>query len=166
MSPIDWAMRPLKKYADFTGRAPRAEFWWYTLAVGLLMLAALVLESALSITPVLWLYGPVTLVLAVATFIPSLAVQFRRLHDTDRSGLWLLVLWVPYIPYLYFIFGMLSSVTSGAAPDMASAGMVLVLGLVVLVAAILLIVFFATAGKQGPNSYGDDPYGDGAAPAM
>ena len=33
MSPIDWATRPLKKYADFSGRAPRAEYWWYTLLV-------------------------------------------------------------------------------------------------------------------------------------
>ena len=166
MSPLDWATRPLKKYADFSGRAPRAEFWWYTLAVCVLAVVAYIVENALAIGPVFWLYGPLTLVIVVATFVPSLAVQFRRLHDTDRSGLWLLVLWVPYIPYMYSLFGMMGSVTGGAAPDMGSGGIVLILGLVVLIAAIVLIVFFASAGTPSPNKYGDDPYAGGASRAM
>ena len=166
MSPLDWATRPLKKYADFSGRAPRAEFWWYSLAVCLLAVVAYIVENALSIGPVFWLYGPLTLVIVVATFVPSLAVQFRRLHDTNRSALWLLALWVPYIPYLYSLVGMMGSVTSGATPDMGSAGIVMILGLVVLIAAIVLIVFFASAGTQGPNKYGDDPYAGGASRAM
>ena len=166
MSPIDWAMRPLKKYADFSGRAPRAEFWWYSLAICVLAVIAYIIENALSIGPLLWLYGPLSLVILVGTFIPSLAVQFRRLHDTDRSALWLLALWVPYVPYMYSLVTMMGSVTGGGTPDMGSAGLVMILGLVILIAAILLIVFFASAGTKGPNKYGDDPYAGGAARAM
>ena len=49
---------------------------------------------------------------------------------------------------------------------MGSAGIMLILGLVVLIAAIVLIVFFASAGTAGPNKYGDDPYAGGASRAM
>jgi uncharacterized membrane protein YhaH (DUF805 family) len=42
MTPIDWAKRPLQKYADFSGRAPRAEYWWYTLAI---LVIAIVISS-------------------------------------------------------------------------------------------------------------------------
>ena len=47
MSPIDWAKRPLQKYADFSGRAPRPEYWWFVLAQIVLMLVAMLLDSML-----------------------------------------------------------------------------------------------------------------------
>src|SRR4051812_19240110 len=97
MSPLDWAKRPLQKYADFTGRAPRAEYWWFFLGVIIAYLAAAIVDSILGLNHlVLGVYGPVTILLWLATLVPSIAVGVRRLHDTDRSGWWILLPVVPY----------------------------------------------------------------------
>ena len=130
MSPIDWATRPLKKYADFTGRAPRAEYWWFYLLIMVAYVIAMILDSLFSLDNAVGPYGIVTMVLGLAILLPSIAAGIRRLHDTDRSGWWLLI------------------------------------GLIPIVGAIVLLVFFVTQGTAGPNQYGDDPYASGASRAM
>ncbi len=50
MSPIDWATRPLKKYADFSGRAPRAEYWWFYLLLIICYVVAAILDSMFGLT--------------------------------------------------------------------------------------------------------------------
>ena len=89
MTPVDWATRPLKKYADFTGRAPRAEYWWFYLGMVVAYLVAMIIDSLVSIE-MFGPYGVVTCLLALALIVPGLAVTFRRLHDTNRSGWWIL----------------------------------------------------------------------------
>jgi uncharacterized membrane protein YhaH (DUF805 family) len=50
MSPVDWAKRPiLEKYADFSGRAPRAEYWWYVLALVVAYIVVAIIEGVLGI---------------------------------------------------------------------------------------------------------------------
>lgn len=83
----------LQKYATFSGRARRAEFWWWALAI---LLASLALNLAD------WLlFGshaqPLSSLFSLAVLLPNLAVGARRLHDTDRSGWWLLIGLVPLI---------------------------------------------------------------------
>ena len=158
MTPVDWAKRPLEKYADFTGRAPRAEFWWYCLLIVIAAIVVMIVESLVGLGPVLLMYGPLTLLLIVATFLPTLAVQVRRLHDTNRSGLWLLAFYVPYLAMLAMMpsFG---DPAAGAAPDLGSAAIVGILGLVVLAIGIVLLVFYLLGGTKGPNRFGPDPYG-------
>ncbi|HVM22463.1 MAG TPA: DUF805 domain-containing protein [Sphingomicrobium sp.] len=91
LSPIDWAKRPLQKYADFSGRAPRAEYWWFALAVVVAYIVAGIIEGIVGINTMLaGVYGPLTALLALALLVPSLAVGVRRLHDTNRSAWWLL----------------------------------------------------------------------------
>ena len=85
MTPIDWATRPLKKYAEFTGRAPRAEYWWFYLGMIVVYLVAMIIDSLVGIE-LFGPYGVVTCLLGLALIIPGLAVNFRRLHDTNRSG--------------------------------------------------------------------------------
>jgi uncharacterized membrane protein YhaH (DUF805 family) len=84
--------RVLSKYVDFSGRAPRSEYWWWTLAVFLAALPLSVLGEAA---------GPffdfLVVLLWLGTLLPSLAVGVRRLHDTDRSGWWLLIAFVPFV---------------------------------------------------------------------
>ena len=122
MSPLDWATRPLKKYADFSGRAPRAEYWWFYLLIIVGYVIATILDSMLGLGQTVGPYGVLMCVFALAILIPSIAAGIRRLHDTDHSGWWLLI------------------------------------GLVPLIGAIVLIVYFVTQGTQGPNRYGEDPY--------
>jgi uncharacterized membrane protein YhaH (DUF805 family) len=87
--------RVLSKYVDFSGRAPRSEYWWWVLAMfgaffAVSFLAAVVTgdpDVADGLIGLLWL----------GTILPSIAVGVRRLHDTDRSGWWLLIGLVPLV---------------------------------------------------------------------
>lgn len=174
MSPIDWATLPLKKYADFSGRAPRAEYWWYTLFVVIVACVAMIVESMFRLPKMFLMYGPLTLLFMLATFVPSLAVLLRRLHDTNRSGWWAGVFWAVYAAYFWSIRGMLSAVSSfdpnNPNPDPEAVNAIvtqshgsiylgMMLGLAVLVLAIVLLVFLCQAGTNGDNKYGPDPYG-------
>jgi uncharacterized membrane protein YhaH (DUF805 family) len=59
MTPIDWAKRPLDKYAVFTGRAPRAEYWWYALALVVVFIVLSIVESIVGLNKMVFgLYGP------------------------------------------------------------------------------------------------------------
>ena len=99
-SPVDIYKSVLtEKFAQFSGRARRAEYWWFVVvnAVVIALLALLVvifasISDALGV--VAWLaYG----VYALAVLIPALAVAVRRLHDTGKSGWWLLIALVPLV---------------------------------------------------------------------
>ena len=80
----------LSKYATFSGRARRSEYWWFALAYLVAVVVTSFVDAAIG-TQV------VTSLLALALFLPSLAVTVRRLHDTNRSGWWILICVVPII---------------------------------------------------------------------
>jgi uncharacterized membrane protein YhaH (DUF805 family) len=71
----------LKKYVDFNGRAGRSEFWWYRLAVYLILAVAAIVTRGSTLTDIITL----------AFLLPDLAVTARRLHDLNRSGWWILL---------------------------------------------------------------------------
>lgn len=80
------------KFADFTGRAKRPEYWWFALFC---FLGALLLEVAGSY--ISWAFS-------LATLVPSLAVGARRLHDMNKSG-WMQLIWiVPILGWIYMIY--------------------------------------------------------------
>lgn len=86
------------KYADFSGRARRSEYWYWVLAV---VIAGIVIEILLAISRPLGLIIDVIWVLG--TIIPNIAVLFRRLHDTGRSGWWWLIVFVPIVGAIVLI---------------------------------------------------------------
>ena len=105
MTPIDWATRPLKKYADFTGRARRKEYWLFYLLVIVAYIVAMTLDGVLGMGSMLaGYYGPLTGLLGLALIVPGLAVGARRLHDTDRSGWWLLIGLIPFVGGLVLLY--------------------------------------------------------------
>jgi uncharacterized membrane protein YhaH (DUF805 family) len=168
MSPVDWAMRPLRKYADFSGRAPRPEYWWFFLAVIIAYVIVSIIESILGINRmVAGIYGPLTVLLMLGTFIPSIAVGVRRLHDTNRSGWWLLLPLVPYC--LGMVFGgaaMVGAARGGSSAGMmAGAGIAGIFMLVGAVGAVVLLIFYCMPGTPGDNRYGPNPYGTGGTAA-
>lgn len=81
-----------RKYADFTGRATRSEYWWWMLFV---FLASFFL-SMISET--------VSGLFSLAVLLPSLAVAARRLHDIDRSGWWQLIALIPLLGWVLMIY--------------------------------------------------------------
>lgn len=80
----------LSKYASATGRARRSEYWWFALFGFLVGLAAAVLDGVLGT-------GFLYILSTLALLLPSITVGIRRLHDTDRSGWWLLIGLIPLI---------------------------------------------------------------------
>ena len=92
---MSWYLRVLKQYAVFRGRARRKEFWLFWLVHLLIMIAVSFVDAALGTAEED--VGPVFLAYYALTFLPSLAVSVRRLHDTGRSGWWILLNAVPVV---------------------------------------------------------------------
>lgn len=82
-----YAFEPLKKYASLNGRARRKEYWYFFLLLMVLNFVIGFMSGLLNSEGLSMLSGLLTL----ATLIPSIAVGVRRMHDTDRSGWWLLL---------------------------------------------------------------------------
>lgn len=101
-------------YAKFDGRAPRSEYWWFQLFNLLVVVAAYVVLIAVVAAGRSYVFisviGVFFLIYGLATFIPGLAVMVRRLHDSDKSGWWLLIVFLPWIGVIVlFIFLLLPS---------------------------------------------------------
>jgi uncharacterized membrane protein YhaH (DUF805 family) len=141
----------LSKYATFSGRARRAEYWWFYAFTILVAFAASVVDDALS-TVVDNDSGIVGTVTSLALLLPTLALTARRLHDTGRTGWWMLL---PVIPCL-------ATVVVGTATLFASTPAALVVlfvacALATLLTSIVLLVFLCLDSKPGPNRYGPSP---------
>lgn len=98
MTFIDAVKICFTKYADFSGCASRAEFWWWVLFTFIASMALNIVNYQLAAA------------FSIATFLPGIAVTARRLHDTDRSG-WLQLLW--FIPVIGWIILVIWCVEAG-----------------------------------------------------
>ena|SRR5713101_163256 len=93
---MNWYVKALENYAVFSGRAQRAEYWYFYLYNLLIVLVLEIFDYFLRLPLLEGLY-------ALAILIPSIAVTTRRLHDTDRSGWWQLLLTDPLDRFDCFI---------------------------------------------------------------
>ena len=106
-----WFLDPIANhYADFKGRASRKQYWMFALGNGILMLGILVsMVYALFNSSTSFDFGGLTgfivllCIVALALFLPTLAIQVRRLHDIGWSGWWILVSFIPYIGGLVLV---------------------------------------------------------------
>lgn len=165
---MEYMFLPLKRYAEFSGRSRRMEYWMFfvfNFLVGiafwvLMMLvggaammggggAGAIMAAGGGIMIVMALYALV----ALALIIPGIAVGVRRLHDTDRSGWWLLAPLAGYV-VMFIGTGMVASGSTGAGGILAMLG-----GIGALVLVLVLLVFMFLEGTKGPNKYGPDPKG-------
>jgi uncharacterized membrane protein YhaH (DUF805 family) len=92
-------------YANFSGRAPRSEFWFWTLFYCLAGTAAEIVDATIGwplLSAMFW----------VATLLPTLAVTIRRLHDLDRSGWWLLLFLIPLLNFVLIVWWCMKGTTS------------------------------------------------------
>ncbi len=101
----------LSKYATFSGRAGRPEYWWFFLFNFIVSIITNIIDRAVGNV----LIGSLV---SLALLVPSIAVLVRRLHDTNRSGWWALLILIPIVGW------------------------------------IVLIIFAAMPGDQGPNTHG------------
>jgi uncharacterized membrane protein YhaH (DUF805 family) len=87
---VHWYVDVLKKYAVFSGRARRQEYWMFALFNMIISIALAIIDAAMGSSVLELLY-------TLAVLIPGLAVAVRRLHDTDRSGWWVLIAVIPLV---------------------------------------------------------------------
>ena len=144
MSAFEMAMQPLKKYADFKGRASRSEFWTFFVFVLLVQAFARVVDVFFGRGLML---GAFSTLAAIALFVPQLAVTVRRLHDVNRSGRELVV------PLLMMLALPLFVMFRGLIAGMVALGYY---GVVLLVFANLFLLLIKQ-GSSIPNKYGASP---------
>ncbi|CAN5228616.1 DUF805 domain-containing protein [soil metagenome] len=128
-------IKPYRRYAEFTGRSDRKEFWLYVLfyvVVGAILSTidsmifghSVVSSSGFSMSTT---FQPLSAIFGLASLIPSIAVSVRRLHDTGKSG-WLYLLW--FVPIIGWI---------------------------------LLLIWYCEKGDAAANIHGEPPEGSAAA---
>ncbi len=94
----------IKKYFVFEGRASRSEYWWFQLIVSPSYLISTILENEI---------GYLFLGITLFTLIPAISAGVRRLHDTNRSGFFLLISFIPFIGGLVLLFFLIPEGTKG-----------------------------------------------------
>lgn len=169
---MHWMLLPLKRYAEFSGRSRRKEYWLFFLAVMLFYLALVLLMMVMMGGAILGaaggvdgtggagagagmlgamlgggIIGIVILLTWLLLIIPSIAVGVRRLHDIDRTGWWLMLGYGPWL--LSMALAMAQSVELAA-----------ILNLVSMIGFLVLLVFAVLPGTRGPNRFGPDPKGE------
>lgn len=115
---MDWYVGVLKKYVEFSGRARRKEYWMFFLVNFVIALALAVVDAVLG-------FGLLGGLYALAVLLPSLAVTVRRLHDTGRTGWWVLIGLVPLIGIIVILIFMVLEGQPGDnayGPDPKAAG--------------------------------------------
>ncbi|HEY8985897.1 MAG TPA: DUF805 domain-containing protein, partial [Streptomyces sp.] len=85
---MQWYLDVLKKYAVFSGRARRQEYWMFALFNIVISIVLSIIGSVLDL-------GILSIIYSLAVLLPSLGVSVRRLHDTGKSGWWILIALIP-----------------------------------------------------------------------
>jgi uncharacterized membrane protein YhaH (DUF805 family) len=101
---MNYYLLAIKGYAIFRGRSRRAEYWYFVLVQTIIIILCAVADNMLGLNFEDENSGPITLIYSILTLMPNLAVSFRRLHDTGRSGWWILIAFtiIGAIPLIYW----------------------------------------------------------------
>lgn len=180
MSLLQAVRRCLGRYLVCSGRATRAEFWWWFLAANAAIFVTVVLDAVIVATlsfAGITTVSPLALLLVIGIALPSLAVAVRRLHDIGKSGWWILAWFAVDFAaslafamawaFVVFVFLLgdplliLGNTGPGAAGVLALWISVLavtaVSGAAILAVHIWALVWLIRQGEAGPNRYGPDP---------
>lgn len=151
----------LRRYATFSGRASRSEFWWFVGAVWVGSAIAAMIDAALSGPRAAGAQSPamVSTLFSLATFLPGLAAGWRRMHDTGRMGIYIIYP-VTIVIGIVFFAGILDS-TGLMAGDPASglSGAVFIAAAILFLLSPFIVLYWLIRPSQpGPNAYGPNPH--------
>ncbi len=104
---MEWYVAVLKKYADFSGRARRKEYWMYALITTLISIALAVVDNAAGLVKATGGISPLQTLYALGTLIPGIAVTVRRLQDIGKSGWMILIAFIPLIGAIILLLFMI-----------------------------------------------------------
>lgn len=160
----------IQKYADFSGRASRAEFWWWVLATALVSMALSAVDSFINAASAVYFFSPLSSIFGLAILLPNLAVTARRLHDIGKTGWWQLVWFavatLAIVPAIVGVAAGLAVLFSGGQGWNnwweGVSWIPILLGLLValiiwLGLSIWWLVWMVRQGQAGSNRYGPDP---------
>jgi uncharacterized membrane protein YhaH (DUF805 family) len=122
---MNWYLEVLKKYAVFNGRARRKEYWMFLLFNILISIVLGIVDVTLGLMVADGAIGMLGLIYGLAVLLPGIGVAIRRLHDTNRSGWWLLIAFIPFIGVIVLLVFMVLPGTVGSndhGPDPKAAG--------------------------------------------
>ena len=156
MSFLEAVKACFKKYATFRGRARRSEYWWFYLFTALGGLVSTVLDSLFVNNTLFPVFG---IILNLAVILPSLAVSVRRLHDTNRSG------WYILLPFAGAVVFVASIAITGAAATASgielgggTGAIIVIFGVLLMLGfSIYLLYLFIKDSDPGPNRFGPSP---------
>lgn len=135
----------LSKYATFSGRASRSEYWWFALFTGLIGVGTGAVDAVFFRgVP----FEPLNTLAVLALFLPSLAVGVRRMHDIDRTGWWI----VAPVFFAAIIFALL--IVSGPYIFDGVAAVMLPLIIGAVISGLIIFVFSLMPGTPGKNRFG------------
>jgi uncharacterized membrane protein YhaH (DUF805 family) len=130
---MSWYLHAMRNYADFSGRARRKEYWMFRLAHLMILFLPFLVFMIAGYSPnsvpnseTVFDYSGFTLLgIMLVHSIPELAIGARRLHDTSRSGWWLLIALIPFAGFVLLYFFCLQGVTGenqyGSDPKLTDA---------------------------------------------
>jgi len=96
---MNWYLKVLKQYADFSGRARRQEYWMFVLINAIISWSFTLLDNLAGVT----IFTTLSYFYTLAVLIPGLAVAVRRLHDIGKSGWWYLLILLPIVGWIWLI---------------------------------------------------------------
>ena len=111
---MNWYLKVLKQYADFSGRARRKEYWMFFLFNMIFAFLAAIIDNVVGTASPELGYGVFYGIYALAMFIPGLAVGVRRLHDLGKSGWMLLIALIPLIGAIWLLVLMVTDSQQGS----------------------------------------------------
>ncbi|QLB21252.1 hypothetical protein A6B43_06835 [Vespertiliibacter pulmonis] len=144
---MNWYLEVLKKYAVFSGRARRREYWMFILLSNIISLGLLYVDYQ---SGSLGRGLVISNIYSLAVLLPALAVGVRRLHDTGRSGWWVLLILFPLIMIYLSIYLAINGITADLVLPVS------ILGLIMLIS---FIVLMCKDSQSGENKYGPNPKG-------
>jgi uncharacterized membrane protein YhaH (DUF805 family) len=110
---MNWYLEVLKKYAVFNGRARRKEYWMFFLFNIIISIVLIIVDGIVGTSAAPGALGLLGGLYALALLIPGIAVAVRRLHDTGRSGWWILIGLVPFVGGIILIVFLVQDGTPG-----------------------------------------------------
>ena len=111
---MSWYLEVLKKYAVFSGRSRRAEYWYFVLFNLIVFIVLELIDALLGTYNFVSGVGLLSGIYGLAVLIPTLAVTVRRLHDIDRTGWWILINLIPLIGTIVLLVFAVTDGTPGS----------------------------------------------------
>lgn len=110
---MNWYVEVLKKYAVFVGRSGRPEYWYFALFNFIISIVLGFIDGVIGSSGAVGGIGVFGGLYGLAVLVPGIGVSIRRLHDTGRSGWWLLISLVPFVGFIVVLVFMVLESDAG-----------------------------------------------------